>query len=104
VVAAAAFPSISSAILRISQSGSIVADGSSAVLRVKIPSMDCAACALNIQSVLKRQPGVVQAQVSFVTKEAVVRYHAAKFSADKIIAAIDQTGFKAEPVTGLRKE
>ena len=75
-----------------------------AALKVKIPSMDCAACALNIQSVLKKQTGVQQAQVSFDTKEAVVRYDATKLSPEKIIAAIDQTGFKAEPTTTNKQE
>jgi copper chaperone CopZ len=106
VLAAAAFPSLSSAILRANQTSqdaccapTTVADKNSAVLNVKIPSMDCAACALNIQTVLKKQAGVQQAQVSFDTKEAVVRYDAAKLSPGTIIAAIDQTGFKAEPIT-----
>lgn len=106
VLIAAAFPTLSSAILRVTQSNSdaccapsAVADGNSAVLKVKIPSMDCAACAVNIQSVLKKQPGVQQAQVSFDTKEAVVQYDATKISPQKIIAAIDQTGFKAAPTT-----
>lgn len=101
VLVTAAFPSLSSAILRGTQSNApvAVADENSAVLKVKIPSMDCAACALNIQSVLKRQAGVTSAQVSFNTKEAVVQYDATKLSPEKIIAAIDQTGFKAEPAT-----
>ncbi len=101
VLIAAAFPSLSSAILRASQTSAPVAvtDANSAVLKVKISSMDCAACALNIQSVLKKQAGVQQAQVSFDTKEAVVQYDATKLSPEKIIAAIDQTGFKAEPKT-----
>ena len=100
VLVMAAFPSLSSAILRGTQSNApvLVTDANSAVLKVKIPSMDCAACALNIQSVLKKQTGVQQAQVSFDTKEAVVRYDATKLSPEKIIAAIDQTGFKAEPI------
>ncbi|MBI4660615.1 MAG: cation transporter [Verrucomicrobia bacterium] len=104
VLVTAAFPSLSSAILRGTQSNApvVVTDANSAVLKVKIPSMDCAACALNIQSVLKKQAGVQQAQVSFDTKEAVVQYDATKLSPEKIIAAIDQTGFKAEPTT--RKE
>lgn len=101
VLIAAAFPSLSSAILRATQPNApvAVANANSAVLKVKIPSMDCAACALNIQSVLKKQAGVTGAQVSFDTKEAVVQYDATKLSPEKIIAAIDQTGFKAEPTT-----
>ena len=98
VLVMAAFPRLSSAILwaALPTAPVTVADESSAVLTVKIPSMDCAACALNIQSILKKQAGVQQAQVSFDTKEAVVRYDATKLSPEKIIAAIDQTGFKAE--------
>ena len=101
VLIAVAFPSLSSAILRATQTNApaTVADVNSAVLEVKISSMDCAACALNIQTVLKKQAGVQQAQVSFDTKEAVVQYDATKISPEKIIAAIDQTGFKAEPTT-----
>lgn len=100
VLIAAAFPTLSLAILRATQSNApaSVADGNSAVLKVKIPSMDCAACALNIQSTVKKQTGVVSAQVSFDTKEAVVHYDATKISPEKIIAVIDQTGFKVEPV------
>ncbi len=99
VLITAAFPNFSSAILRNAKTNSLVADGNSAVLKVKIPSMDCAACALNIQSVLNKQPGIQQAQVSFDTKEAAVQYDATKLSPEKIIAAIDQTGFKADPTT-----
>lgn len=111
VLVTAAFPSLSAAILRATQSDTdaccappVVADLNSAVLTVKIPSMDCAACALNIQSVLKKQLGVQQAQVSFDTKTATVQYDRTKLSPEKIIAAIDQTGFKAEPTTTNTKE
>jgi copper chaperone CopZ len=100
----AAFPSLSSAVISAARPGadtccapSAVSDGNFAVLRVKIPGMDCAACALNIQAVLKKQAGVTQARVSFDAKEAVVHYGATKISPEKIIAAIHQTGFKAEP-------
>src|SRR5258707_8079312 len=53
VLLTAAFPSLSSAILRGTRSNApvAVADENSGVLRVKIPGMDCAACALNVQSV-----------------------------------------------------
>ena len=99
VVLMAAFPSLSSAILRATQPGapSAVADGNNAMLKVKIPSMDCAACAVSIQTKLRNQAGVVTAQVSYDTKEAVVQYDTTKLSPQDITATIDQTGFKAEP-------
>ena len=101
VLVTAAFPSLSSAILRATQTTApvAVADGNSAVLKVKIPSMDCAACAANIQARLRNQTGVQNARVSFDTKEAAVQYGATKLSPDKIIAVIDETGFKSEPTT-----
>lgn len=65
VLAAAAFPSFSSALLRAGPSNgdaccspAAVAGANTAVLQVKIPSMDCAACALGIQAMLRKQPGV----------------------------------------------
>ncbi|MGP8199634.1 MAG: mercuric transporter MerT family protein [Limisphaerales bacterium] len=103
VLVVAAFPSLSSAILRATQSNSdaccapsVVVNTNTAVLGARIPSMDCAACALNIQSVLKKQAGVQQAQVSFDTKTATVQYDRTKLSPEKIIATIDATGFNVE--------
>lgn len=100
ILMAVAFPSLSLAILRATQSSApvAVADGNSGVLKVTIPSMDCAACATSIQAKLRKQTGVVTAQVNFDTKEAVVSYDPAKLLPQDIIAAIDQTGFKAEPI------
>lgn len=99
VLVAAAFPSLSSVILRETQADLPVAvnDASSAVLKVTIPSMDCAACALSIQTKLGKQSGVQRAHVSYETKEAIVQYDAEKTSPQQLIAAIDETGFKVEP-------
>lgn len=98
VLVVAAFPSLSSAILRGTHSNApvVVADANSAVLKVKIPSMDCAACAVSIQTKLRKLAGIITASVNYDTKEAVVQYDATKSSPEKIIEAIDATGFKAE--------
>jgi mercuric ion binding protein len=71
---------------------------------VRIPGMDCAACAVNIQRALMKQEGIVRAEVIFKTKQAVIEYDAAKTSAEKVIKAVDETGFKAEPITRLEKQ
>lgn len=99
VLIMAAFPSLSSAILRGSQRPipAVVAGPNSAILKVKIPSMDCAACAVSIQAKLRKQSGIENAEVSYDAKEAVVQYDTKKLTPEKIIAAIDETGFKAEP-------
>jgi len=74
------------------------AGGNVESLKVKIPSMDCAACAVNIQRTLRKEEGVARAEVVFKTKEAVIEYDPARISAEKIVAVIDETGFKAEPL------
>jgi Cu+-exporting ATPase len=61
--------------------------------------MDCGACAVGIQAKLNRQDGVQAAQVDFATKTAVIRFDPGKRSPEKIIALIDETGFKAQPAT-----
>ncbi|MBI1178334.1 heavy-metal-associated domain-containing protein [bacterium] len=104
ILIAAAFPTLSSTMLRATQAdgASSVAGANTAVLKAKIPGMDCAACAVGIQAVLRNQAGVRSARVSYDTKEAVVQYDATKLSPEKIIAVIDQTGFKAEPVSEMK--
>ncbi len=75
-----------------------------AILRVKIPSMNCAACAVNIERSLMKENGIVRAEVVFKTKLAVIEYDSAKISPEKVVSAVDKTGFTAEPITGLRKQ
>ena len=107
VVAAAAFPNLASAFLSASGAGwdapAGVAGVNSGVLKVKISGMDCAACAASIQAVLRKQPGVRNAQVRFDTREAVVQYDAAKTLPQKIVAVINGTGFKTEPLKEKEK-
>lgn len=81
--------------------GSAPANG--AALRVRITSMDCAACAVSIERMLAKAEGVARAKVSFKTKEAVIEYDPARISPDKIVEVIKETGFKAEPLTKNEK-
>ncbi len=97
VGAVALFPQIAqTAVNRPVATAATPAQGS--VLRVRIPGMDCAACALGIEGTLKRVPGVRAASVRYASKEADVVYDAAAISREAVIARIDATGFKAEPI------
>lgn len=100
ILIAAAFPTLSSTMLRATQTdgSQSVAGTNTAILKLKIPGMDCAACAVGIQVVLRNQPGMHSARVAFDIREAVMQYDATKLSPEKIIAVINQTGFKAELV------
>lgn len=68
-------------------------------LTVRIPSMDCEACAAGIAATLRREPGVVSAEVTYATKDAIIRYDAAATTSARIVAAIDATGFPAVALT-----
>ena len=92
-LASALYPSFS--VRRARDSGPpVVAPGDTA-LSVLIPSMDCEACAAGIAAMLRREPGVLGAEIVYATKHALVRYDPRATDADSIIAAIDRTGFKA---------
>jgi copper chaperone CopZ len=59
--------------------------------------MDCEACAVGIEKMLRKHDGVYSARVNYDTKEAVVQFDPQRISEGKIIEAIDATGFKVEP-------
>jgi len=99
VLVSAAFPNLSSVILRKdTATGKSVNVAGAEVLKVRISSMDCAACAGSIRKTLSAEAGVRRADVSFDTKDAVVYYDANRISREEVIATINKTGFKAEPL------
>lgn len=100
VLVSAAFPNLSAVFVRNrSSSGDSANVAGADVLKVSIPSMDCAACAANIQKTLSAQAGVRKADVTFDTKQAVVYYDASRISREQVIETINNTGFKAETST-----
>lgn len=104
-VALAAVPLYTGAVARLlrPESARQAPGAGAAVVSLKIPSMDCAACAVNIQRALMKEDGIVRAEVVFKTKQAVIEYDPVRISPEKVIRAVDETGFKAEPITRLEK-
>src|SRR6266853_1342868 len=100
-VALAALPLYAGAVARLLHPEGAVpprgAGANVATFKVEIASMDCAACAVNIQRALRKVDGVARAEVVFKTKAAIIEYDPARISPEKVIAVIDETGFKAEP-------
>jgi len=86
------------------------------ILNLIITGMNCTACAQNISKILKREEGIADANVSFATGTATVRYDSEKISKGKIVQIINETGYKAyfrtdeshkfatDPVCGMRIE
>lgn len=103
VLATATFPNWSGAVAQHLESRTQISSGMPvsqlATLRVRVPLMDCDACAILIQNKLRNQTGIQNAIVTFRTKAAVVRYNPAEVTARNIMNLIDETGFKAEPTT-----
>jgi copper chaperone CopZ len=106
-VAVAAVPLYAGAVARLvhgESAGAARAAGANvASLTVKIPDMDCPACAVNIERTLVKVAGIVRAEIVFKTKQGVIAYDPARIAPEQVIRAVDETGFKAEPIPRLEK-
>jgi Cu2+-exporting ATPase len=76
--------------------------------QVDVNGMVCAACGLLIEHRLRRLPGVAQAHVDFAAGRAYVAYDDARVTAERIVRAIEQAGYRtgaaAQPVRARRIE
>jgi Cu+-exporting ATPase len=66
--------------------------------RIDIPvqGMTCAACQASVQKALQRQPGVLDASVNLMMKNAAVTYDPAVTRPESLVEAIRDTGYEAE--------
>jgi P-type Cu+ transporter len=73
-------------------------DGGAPAGKVTIPvsGMTCAACSSRIQRTLSKTPGVSEANVNLMLKNAVVRFDPAAISAEQLVEKIRETGYGAE--------
>ena len=62
---------------------------------LKVGLMHCASCALNIETELKRTPGIISANVSFPLERAKISYDPELISVQNIIKIIESTGYSA---------
>lgn len=62
-----------------------------------IEGMDCKGCAKGLEATLGRADGVKKAAVEFEKSRAVVEFDSTKISLQRLIAVVDDTGFKAKP-------
>ena len=65
---------------------------------IPVQGMTCAACQVSVQKALQRQPGVVDASVNLMMKNAAVTYDPAKTPFASIREALDDAGYTASPV------
>lgn len=62
---------------------------------LKITGMDCPVCSGVIQRKLLETPGVVKAEVRYPAGSATVQFNAAQTDTSKLIAVVNDTGYKA---------
>ncbi len=62
---------------------------------IKISGMHCASCAVNIENAIKREEGVISANVNFASEKAIVEFDPQKTEAKKIQEIISELGYKA---------
>ncbi|MGH2847208.1 MAG: heavy metal translocating P-type ATPase [Thermoleophilaceae bacterium] len=61
-----------------------------------VEGMHCASCAVRIERVLSRQPGVAEASVNFATHRASFAYDAGAVSLPELEAAVERMGYRLE--------
>jgi Cu+-exporting ATPase len=65
-------------------------------LTLPVEGMTCAACQATVQKALQRQPGVIDASVNLMMKNAAVTYDPAVTRPEALVEAIRETGYEAE--------
>lgn len=68
--------------------------GSGARLQIPVRGMVCAACAALIEHRLRREPGIVAAQVDFAARRAYVNFDAQRTTPAEIARAIERAGYR----------
>ncbi|HEY9514233.1 MAG TPA: heavy metal translocating P-type ATPase [Gemmatimonadaceae bacterium] len=65
-------------------------------VRIPVSGMSCSACQARVQRALERQPGVLDASVNLMMKNASVAFDSAVVTPDQLVETIRKTGYGAE--------
>jgi Cu+-exporting ATPase len=66
-----------------------------------IADMTCASCVGRVEKALTKIPGVLEAAVNLATERARVRHLAGVVSTSNLVAAVQQAGYKARPISDV---
>jgi copper chaperone len=67
--------------------------------RIKIEGMHCDGCASRVQGLLEKEPGVREAEVSYRTGEARVKFNEHTIGADRLRQVVEQAGYTTSGAT-----
>ncbi|MFT4032509.1 MAG: heavy metal translocating P-type ATPase [Siphonobacter sp.] len=62
-------------------------------IRVPVTGMSCAACALSVQNILAKQPGVEDSSVNFADESARITFHPEQTSPERLQQAVQGIGY-----------
>jgi Cu2+-exporting ATPase len=79
-----------------------LADDGTATLHLMVEGLHCAACVWLIESLLGRQPGVVQARMNMTTRRLVVRWRVGENEANRLLAPVLEIGYRLLPYDPAR--
>ena len=69
--------------------------GETKTVRITVEGMSCVVCAASVKKALQSIDGVQEAEISLERREARVRYGEGEVSAERLVAAINEIGYKA---------
>ncbi|MBL0402816.1 copper-translocating P-type ATPase [Microvirga aerilata] len=67
-------------------------------VELKVAGMTCASCVSRVEKALRRAPGVLDASVNLATERATVRYLGGPEAVERLIGAVESTGYEAEAI------
>jgi Cu+-exporting ATPase len=62
-----------------------------------VDGMTCASCVRRVEKALEKVDGVTDANVNLATEKATVHFQAGTVTIDRLLSAVEQAGYKAEP-------
>ena len=66
---------------------------------IKISGMHCASCSTIISRALKKENGVLSAEVNFSTEKAAIEYNPKLINENKLLGSIKKKGYKGHVIT-----
>ncbi len=71
-------------------------------ITLAVGGMTCAACSARVEKVLRKQEGVIEANVNLATNRAAVTFDPDQITIEQIIQSITDTGYQAHPAEMAR--
>jgi mercuric ion transport protein len=102
VAALAFFPSYGVKLVGKPAAAAPISSATLQTAELKITGMDCPVCSGVIQRKLLETPGVVKAEVRYSAGSATVQFDPSQTDTEKLIAIVNDTGYKASLSTSTR--